>query len=113
MATISNDIGNAESEGGMDLDEIFLLFGIVIAVAVGLGIWLYQGQVGQIGVGLIGALTSPVSAGFNGIANAISAFFNWLAHSLGNLSILVFYTKSKITIWMVREKAIAVQLRLI
>ncbi len=87
MATISNDVGNAESEAGMDLDEIFLLFGIVIAIAVGLALWLYQKQVGQMGVGLIGSFTSPVTAVFNGIANAISAFFNWLARSLGNLFI--------------------------
>ncbi len=72
----------------MDLDEILYLFGIVIVVAVGLGIWLYQSQVGQIGVGLIGAFTSPVSAFFNGIANAISSFFKWLGNSLGNLSIV-------------------------
>lgn len=107
MATISNDIGNAESEGGMDLDEIFLIFGIVLAVAVGLGIWIYQGQVGQIGVGLIGAFTSPVSAFFNGIANAISAFFNWLARSLGNLSVLGMHVR----VAVLMRNFIAVRLR--
>jgi hypothetical protein len=111
MATISNDIGNAESEGGMDLDEIFLLFGIVIAIAVGLAIWLYQGQVGQIGVGLIGAFTSPVSAGFNGIANAISAFFNWLARSLGNL--LYLPGSERVLAWFMSLKLRIMSLKLI
>lgn len=75
---------------GLDLDEILLLAGLVILIAVGLAIWLMQSQVAQIGIGLISAFTAPVSAVFNGIANAITAFFNWLAHSLGSLSIAKF-----------------------
>ena len=80
-----------ESHLSFDLNETLLLAGLVIAVAVFLGIWIYSAQVASIGVGLISSFTNPVSAFFNGVGQAISAFFSWLAKQVTNLFIMPLF----------------------
>lgn len=80
-----------ESHASFDVNEILLLAGLVIAIAIFLAIWIYSGQVASVGVGLISSFTNPISAFFNGLGTAITAFFNWLAKSASNLMIIPLY----------------------
>lgn len=80
----AEDIGRAEDTGGMDLDEILLLFGLVIGIAVILAIVFDYKQVALLGVGLISSFTNLPSSGFNGLSGTITAFFNGLDKSISN-----------------------------
>ena len=79
-----------EVSTGLELDtgEILMLVGVVLAAAVFLALYLDRSAVAGIGVGVVSSFASPVTAFFNGIAQAISGFFNWVSHALSNLEIL-------------------------
>lgn len=77
-----------ESHASFDVNETLLLAGLVIAIAVFLGIWIYSSQVASIGVGLISAFTDPVTSFFNGLGTLITDFFTWLGKSVSNLFIV-------------------------
>jgi hypothetical protein len=85
------EAANAEGYAGWDLDDIFIVVGVSIIAVVGLAFWLYSHEVAQVGVGLVSSFTAPVSAGFNGLASLINAFFQWAAHAVSNLFTLGFY----------------------
>ena len=92
---LQTETTDAEGYVGWDLDDILILVGVSIIAIVGLAFWLYSHQVAQIGVGLVSSFTSPVSAGFNGLASLITSFFNWASHAVSNLSVLPsFYSRS-------------------
>ena len=91
---LQTEATDVEGYAGWDLDDILILVGVSIIAVVGLAFWLYSHQVAQIGVGLVGSFTSPVSAGFNGLASLINAFFQWASHAVSNLAILpAFYLR--------------------
>ncbi|MBX8640621.1 MAG: hypothetical protein KIS29_09840 [Thermoplasmata archaeon] len=73
---------------GLTTDEIFILIVAAIGFAVFLALYLDQQAVAGIGVGIVSSFAAPITAAFNGIAQAISGFFNWLSHALSNLFML-------------------------
>ena len=85
---LQTEATDVEGYAGWDLDDILILVGVSIIAVVGLAFWLYSHQVAQIGVGLVSSFTSPVSAGFNGLASVITSFFQWASHAVSNLAVL-------------------------
>ena len=77
-----------EEETAWDTKTIIEAAGVVLIIAIGLGIWLYSRSVAAIGVNLISSFSAPVTSGFNGLASAITAFFQMLANKLAHLVIV-------------------------
>ena len=81
-------VAAAEEETAWDTTTIIEAAGVVLIIAIGLGIWLYSRSVAAIGVNLISSFSAPVTSGFNGLASAITAFFQMLANKLAHLVVV-------------------------
>lgn len=77
-----------EEETAWDTKTIIEAAGVVLIIAIGLGLWLYSRSVAAIGVNLISSFSAPVTSGFNGLASAITAFFQMLANKLAHLVVV-------------------------
>lgn len=92
------EVANAEGYAGWDVDDVLILVGVSIIAVVALAFWLYSHEIAQIGVGLVGSFTSPISAAFNGFASLITNFFNWAGHAVSSLEIQPWHSSAMVKI---------------
>jgi hypothetical protein len=81
---VEEDVGHAEETAGGDADEVLLLAGAGIAIVFGLAVVFDYRQLAQLGVGLVGSFTSPVTSTGNGLGQLISSFFNALSNKVSS-----------------------------
>jgi hypothetical protein len=103
MADTETYAGNVEGYAGWDADDIMIVVGVSILGATALGFWFYSHQIASIGVGLVGAVTAPISAGGNGLAALITAFFQWAGHFVSSgLAIFPWYSYALVKLAMLK-----------
>ena len=105
MADTETYASNAEGYAAWDADDTLIVIGVSILGATALAFWLYSGKIAEIGVGLVGAVTAPISAGGNGLAGLITSFFDWAGHAVSSLAIYPWYSHAMVQLAMLKVYA--------
>ncbi len=88
MEDVETDVEDTGQAILTDGDGALILILLVSFGVVALAFWLYAKQVGMIGVGVVGAATTPFVDLFDGIGTFFTDLFNGIGKALSNLFIM-------------------------
>lgn len=86
---VEEEVGHVSDTAGGDIDEVLLLAGLSIGIIFILALIFDYRSLAGLGVGLVSSLTSPVTAGGNGLGQLITAFFDGLAKRITNMGLFI------------------------
>ncbi len=74
-----------EQDVGLDVGAYLIVIGVALVASLVFILIYYPKALAAIGLGNISAGFAPLQAAGNGLAQAISAFFNWVSNSFSHL----------------------------
>lgn len=96
---VEEEAGHAEETASGDVDEILLLVGLSTGIIFVLALIFDYKQLAELGVGLIGSFTSPVTATGNGAGNLITAFFDGLSKRVTNMGLWILPSRNLMVLY--------------